>query len=147
MMACGGRSGDEHLEALKSLARGPRSALSAEVEQLQKLIDLGLARSEEIVGHPILYAITPAGRRAIACSPARPRRPARRALPRFTVAAMQEAGWRIYRACGECGASALIDLDLAAWRYGAKARLSERTDQCLAPGCGGQISYHRQDFP
>lgn len=134
---------DEQLIALKSLARGPRSATGVDLDCLRRLVDLGLARFEEVVGAPILYAITPAGRRAIASRPAQPRRRAPRTLSHLTVAAMQEAGWRVYSLCGECGAAGWVDLDLAAWRYGARTKLAERNDRCLAPGCGGQISYHR----
>jgi hypothetical protein len=56
---------------------------------------------------------------------------------------MQEAGWRVRSVCDACGATAPVDLDLAAWRYGARAKLSEREAQCLAPGCSGRRIYFR----
>jgi hypothetical protein len=97
---------DGQLTALKSLARGPRSATGVDLERLRQLVDLGLARFEEAVGRPTVYAITTAGRRAIASSPAQPRPRAPRTLSYFTVAAMQEAGWRVYSLCSDCGCCA-----------------------------------------
>lgn len=134
---------DDQLAVLKSLARAPRSAASSEVGQLQKLIDLGLAYSEKVAGRALLYAITPAGRRAIASSRGPPRPLVRRDLPDITVSAMQEAGWRVYSVCDDCGASASVDLDLIAWRYGGRTRLTGRRTRCLLPGCGGMLAYLR----
>ena len=134
---------DGQLKLLKRLARGPRSATGVDLALLRQLVDLGLARFEEAVGRPTLYAITPEGRHAVASAPPQPGRRGLRTLPNFTVAAMQEAGWRVYSLCSDCGATAWVDLDLAAWRYGARAKLAERDDRCLASGCGGQLSYHR----
>ena len=134
---------DRQLLALKSLARAPRPATGVEADCLRELVDLGLARFEEVAGHTALYAITPAGRRTIASSPALPRARARRLAPNATIAAVQDAGGRVYSHCSDCGATAWVDLDLAGWRYGARTKLAEREDHCLAPGCGGQITYHR----
>lgn len=131
------------MNTLRELARAPRALDRSIASADQTLVDLGLARIEVSVSGPVRFEITPAGRHLLATTKAPARPSAMQRLPRTTVASMQSSNWRVFSSCDRCDVIAEVNLDVMAWRFGARTRLAERRDRCLAPGCGGPITYFR----
>ena len=137
---------DEHLTpaqliALRELARRPRALDWSTDSTAEQLVNHGLARIERGATGAVRVEITPAGRHLLATWKATAQVSAGRRVPRMTVAAMQRAGWAVHTGCERCGVIAAVDLDLMAWRFGARTKLTEREDRCLVEGCGGRLDY------
>jgi hypothetical protein len=58
-----------------------------------------------------------------------------------TVAAMQAKEWDVISHCLKCGLTMPVDLDLIAWRSGAKTSLWNRRAPCRRIGCQGMVEF------
>jgi hypothetical protein len=58
-----------------------------------------------------------------------------------TVADMQRHGWEVISKCTTCGLMMPVDLDLIAWRSGAKTVLWNRKARCRRIGCQGWVEF------
>ena len=57
------------------------------------------------------------------------------------VADMQAKGWDVVTRCQACGLMMAVDLDLIAWRSGAKTSLWNRKARCRRIGCQGWVEF------
>jgi hypothetical protein len=142
-------------ELLRRLARGPQPCRGPERVDAGRLAGLGLARPAGSRDEA-LYEITPAGRQHIAfagpgfretASGSRPRVAGSKTPPPAerevlsTVAELQAAGCAVIAQCDQCQFITYVDLDLFAWRFGAKAVLRGRRQSCVVEGCDGRAGY------
>jgi hypothetical protein len=58
-----------------------------------------------------------------------------------TVADMMAAGWDVISECRTCGLMMQTDLDLIAWRSGAKTSLWNRKARCRRLHCNGFVVF------
>lgn len=58
-----------------------------------------------------------------------------------TVADMQRERWDVISKCATCGLMMAVDLDLVAWRSGAKTVLWNRKARCRRIGCQGFVEF------
>jgi hypothetical protein len=58
-----------------------------------------------------------------------------------TVADMFAQGWDVVSKCGTCGLVMQVDLDLIAWRSGAKTSLWNRKARCRRLHCVGVVEF------
>ncbi len=58
-----------------------------------------------------------------------------------TVADMQAQGWDVVSKCRTCGLTMQVDLDVIAWRKGAKFSLWNRTARCRRLFCNGVVDF------
>jgi hypothetical protein len=58
-----------------------------------------------------------------------------------TVADMQRERWDVVSKCSACGLMMPVDLDLVAWRTGAKTVLWNRRARCRRLGCQGVVEF------
>jgi hypothetical protein len=58
-----------------------------------------------------------------------------------TVADMQAQGWEVISECRTCGLAMRVDLDLIAWRTGAKTSLWNRKARCRRLLCSGWVVF------
>jgi hypothetical protein len=58
-----------------------------------------------------------------------------------TVADMQAQGWDVLSKCRRCELTMQVDLDLIAWRRGAKTSLWNRTARCRRLHCTGVVDF------
>lgn len=121
----------------------------------ERLARFGFLRRED-TGEDARFEITPPGRQHIALAgpkvrkrraqpdqkerPGDVRLPAKRADLR-TVSDFQAAGATIIAQCEACAFITRVDLDLFAWRFGARAVLRGRREPCVIADCEGQATY------
>jgi len=58
-----------------------------------------------------------------------------------TVADMLAQGWDVISECRTCGLMMQVDLDLIAWRKGAKTSLWNRKARCRRLHCEGVVDF------
>jgi hypothetical protein len=58
-----------------------------------------------------------------------------------TVADMQAQGWDVISKCRTCGLAMQVNLDLIAWKSGAKTILWNRTAHCRRLHCTGVVDF------
>ncbi|HEX4197591.1 MAG TPA: hypothetical protein VHZ26_09115 [Caulobacteraceae bacterium] len=58
-----------------------------------------------------------------------------------TVADMLREHWEVISKCNSCGLMMPVDLDLIAWRSGARTILWNRRARCKRIGCQGWVEF------